>query len=72
MKWLKLFFEPKIFGVCTAIAEKLSMPIPLVRMFFIYLSFVTFFSPVIFYLSLAFFMRFKALFTSKRISVRDL
>ncbi|MCO6495843.1 MAG: PspC domain-containing protein [Bacteroidetes bacterium] len=72
MKWLKKFFEPKIFGVCTEIAEKFNLPISLVRMFFIYLSFVTFFSPVIFYLGVAFFLRFKELFITKRITVRDL
>ncbi|MCK9481023.1 MAG: PspC domain-containing protein [Bacteroidia bacterium] len=72
MKWLKSFFEPRIFGVCTEIAEKFSLPISLVRMFFIYLSFVSFFSPVIFYLAIAFFLRFKDIFVRKRVTVKDL
>jgi phage shock protein C len=59
MKRIQTFFEQKAFGVCAKIGEKLGVPISSIRIFFIYSSFLTFGSPVILYLSLAFIMNFR-------------
>lgn len=48
------FFESRAFGVCTHLGEKLGVATSSIRLFFIYASFITFGSPVIIYLSLAF------------------
>ncbi len=59
MSKLQNFFERNAFGVCTKIADKLNLPISSVRLFFIYASFLTFGSPLIAYLGLAFLMNFR-------------
>ncbi|MFW5759413.1 MAG: PspC domain-containing protein [Cyclobacteriaceae bacterium] len=59
MKKLQNFFENQLFGVCTKIGEKLKIPVSSIRLFFIYTSFLTFGSPVIIYLSLAFLLNFR-------------
>jgi len=48
------FFEGYAFGVCTHLGEKLGVATASIRLFFIYASFITFGSPVILYLILAF------------------
>jgi phage shock protein PspC (stress-responsive transcriptional regulator) len=48
------FFEQYSFGVCTQLGEFLGVATSSIRLFFIYASFITFGSPVIIYLSLAF------------------
>ena len=48
------FFETYAFGVCTRLGEILGVATSSIRLFFIYASFITFGSPVIIYLSLAF------------------
>lgn len=53
MKKIQNFFETRTFGVCTRLGEKLDIPISSIRIFFIYASFLTFGSPVIIYLGLA-------------------
>ncbi len=53
------FFEGYAFGVCTRLGEKLGMSISNIRLFFIYASFITFGSPVIVYLALAFVMNMR-------------
>lgn len=53
------FFEKYAFGVCTRLGEKLRIPTSGIRLFFIYASFLTFGSPVIIYLALAFVMNFR-------------
>jgi phage shock protein PspC (stress-responsive transcriptional regulator) len=53
------FFERYAFGVCTHIGEKLGMATSSIRLFFIYTSFITFGSPIIIYLSLAFVMNIR-------------
>ncbi|WP_109829553.1 PspC domain-containing protein [Reichenbachiella versicolor] len=54
MKGLQDFFEKYAFGVCTKLGEKLRIPTSSIRLFFIYLSFMTFGSPLLIYLMLAF------------------
>ena len=53
MRKIQNFFETQTFGVCTRLGEKLDIPISSIRIFFIYASFLTFGSPVIIYLGLA-------------------
>jgi len=53
------FFESYAFGVCTHLGEKLGVATSSIRLFFIYASFITFGSPVIIYLSLAFIMNMR-------------
>jgi len=48
------FFETYAFGVCTRIGEILGVATSSIRLFFIYASFITFGSPLLIYLSLAF------------------
>ncbi len=51
---IQSFFEKHAFGVCTALGEKMGLATSSIRLFFIYASFLTFGSPIIIYLSLAF------------------
>ena len=53
------FCENYAFGVCTRLGEKLGMATSSIRLFFIYASFITFGSPVIIYLALAFVMNIR-------------
>ena len=54
MERIQRFFESQAFGVCTKLGEKLNLSTSSIRLFFIYLSFLTFGSPVILYLALAY------------------
>lgn len=51
--------EKYAFGVCTRLGEKLRLPTSNIRLFFIYTSFLTFGSPILIYLALAFVMNFR-------------
>ena len=53
------FFEDKAFGVCSRLGEKLGLASSSIRLFFIYSSFLTFGSPIILYLILAFIMNIR-------------
>ena len=59
MKQLKNFIEWQAFGVCAAIGEKMGIATSKIRMWFIYLSFLTFGSPVVIYMVAAFWMNMK-------------
>jgi len=59
VKRIQLFFEKYAFGVCTRMGEKLGIATSSIRLFFIYLSFLTFGSPIIIYLILAFIMNMR-------------
>lgn len=56
---IQRFFEEYAFGVCTRLGEKLGMATSRIRLYFIYASFLTFGSPVIIYLALAFMMNIR-------------
>ncbi len=56
---LQYFFEHHAFGVCTRLGEKLGIATSSIRLFFIYASFLTFGSPIIIYLALAFVMNMR-------------
>jgi phage shock protein C len=53
------FFEDQAFGVCTRLGDYLGLPITSIRLFFIYASFLTFGSPLLLYLALAFIMNIR-------------
>ncbi|HHP7241623.1 MAG TPA: PspC domain-containing protein [Cyclobacteriaceae bacterium] len=53
------FIEKQVFGVCTRLGEIFKIPTSSIRLFFIYASFLTFGSPVIIYLVMAFTMSFR-------------
>ena len=59
MKTLQNFLEKYAFGVCDRLGEKLGIASSSIRLFFIYSSFLTFGSPVIVYLGLAFIMNMR-------------
>lgn len=59
VKRIQRFFEEHAFGVCTRLGEKLGIATSSIRLFFIYASFLTFGSPVIVYLGLAFIMNIR-------------
>ncbi len=56
---IKNFIEWKAFGVCSAIGERLGIATSSIRMWFIYISFLTMGSPIIIYMVLAFWMNLK-------------
>ncbi len=58
-------FEKQAFGVCEWWGEKLSLDSSSIRLSFIYLSFITFGSPLLIYLIMAFFLRNKHWFKAK-------
>ena len=59
MNKLKHFIEWHVFGVCSAIGEKMGIATSTIRKYFIYMSFMTLGSPVIVYLFVAFWMNIK-------------
>ncbi len=59
MNRLREFLELYAFGVCTAIGEKLGIASARIRMWFIYISFLTVGSPIIIYMILAFWLNIK-------------
>ena len=69
---IKNFFERQAFGVCTAIGERLQMRSSVIRLFFIYTSFLTIGSPIIIYMILAFWIKMKSYVKGRRTSVWDL
>ena len=69
---LKYFFEKYGFQVSSRLADRLGMRAANVRLFFIYISFVTAGLWFGVYLTLAFWLRLKDLIRAKRSSVFDL
>jgi phage shock protein PspC (stress-responsive transcriptional regulator) len=56
MERLKYLLEKSAFGVCSYLGDKMGIASSRVRLYFIYLSFVTLGSPIIFYLFTAFWL----------------
>ena len=63
---LKHFIEWQAFGVCSAIGEKLGIATSRIRLWFIYISFLTLGSPVIVYMVMAFWLNIKKYILSAR------
>ncbi|MBS1495704.1 MAG: PspC domain-containing protein [Bacteroidetes bacterium] len=73
MNRLKRFIEWQVFGVCSAIGEKIGISTFSIRKYFIYISFITMGSPIIVYLFIAFWMNVKRyIFNARRNPVRYL
>ena len=51
--------EWQAFGVCTAIGDKIGIATSRIRMWFIYISFLTMGSPLIIYMVMAFWLNMK-------------
>jgi phage shock protein PspC (stress-responsive transcriptional regulator) len=69
---LRHFFEKHGFAVSSRLADRLGMNVSNVRLFFIYISFVTLGFSFGIYLTLAFLLRLKDMIYTKRSSVFDL
>ena len=63
---IREIIELNIFGVCSAIGEKLGIASSKIRMWFIYISFLTFGSPIIIYMVLAFWINIKKYMTIRK------
>ena len=59
MDRLVSLFEVQVFGVCTWLGDKLGLRSSTIRMYFIYLSFFTFGSPIILYFVFSFMLEHK-------------
>ncbi len=59
MNRLRYFIEWQLFGVCSAIGERLGISVTRIRTWFVYISFLTMGSPLIVYFVLAFWMNMK-------------
>lgn len=67
MSRLRKFVEFNAFGVCAYVGEKCRISTSRIRLYFIYLSFLTFGSPIILYFFIAFWMNIKHyIFSDKR------
>lgn len=63
---IQAFFEHQAFGVCSWWGEKLGLKSSKIRLFFIYLSFLTLGSPLIIYLVMAFILENKYWFKLRK------
>jgi phage shock protein PspC (stress-responsive transcriptional regulator) len=61
------FLEKSAFGVCQRIGELLKINPAQIRLYFIYLSFITFGSPLVIYLIMAFWMNIRKYISSRRV-----
>ena len=66
MNKLKNFIEWHAFGVCTAIGQRLGIATSRIRMWFIYISFLTMGSPIIIYMVIAFWLNMKKYMNAAR------
>jgi phage shock protein PspC (stress-responsive transcriptional regulator) len=57
---LRKFVETNAFGVCTYLGDRFDIATSKIRLYFIYLSFLSFGSPVIIYFFVAFWMNVKS------------
>lgn len=66
MNRLRYFIEWTLFGVCTAIGQKIGISVTRIRTWFVYISFLTMGSPLIVYFVLAFWLNMKRYIMSVR------
>lgn len=55
----KAFVERQAFGVCTWLGQVLGVSTSAIRLYFIYISFLTIGSPIVIYFILAFWLNFR-------------
>jgi phage shock protein C len=72
MEKIKYYVEKNVFGVCSYLGERLGISSNVIRMYFIYTSFITAASPVLLYLILAFWLNIKKYINPKRKSTWEL
>ncbi|MGF2412098.1 PspC domain-containing protein [Ferruginibacter sp.] len=73
MNRFRYFIEWHVFGVCTAIGEKMGIATSTIRKYFIYISFLTMGSPVVVYFFIAFWINIKrSIFNARRNPLRYL
>lgn len=71
MQKIRAYLELHAFGVCSAIGERLGIATSRIRMWFIYISFLTMGSPVLVYMILAFWLNIKKyIYNAKRNPLR--
>lgn len=66
IKQVLYLFEQQAFGVCDWWAERLALPTHKLRIWFIYISFITFGSPLVIYAFMALIREFREAFRQKR------
>lgn len=66
------FCERRGYEVCSRMGERIGISSDVVRRYFIYVSFLTFGSPVLLYFFLAFWISIKDHFRTRRRSVLDI
>ncbi len=66
MNKVKQFIEWQVFGVCSALGDKLGIATSRIRTWFIYISFLTMGSPVVIYMIMAFWLNIKKYILSAR------
>ncbi|PSR12394.1 MAG: PspC family transcriptional regulator [Bacteroidetes bacterium] len=59
METVRQLLERSAFGVCSYLGEKMGLASSRVRVYFIYLSFLTFGSPIVVYLFAAFWLNIR-------------
>ena len=69
---IRNFFEKQAFGVCAWLGDFLHMRTSVIRLFFVYASFLTIGSPIIIYMILAFWLKMNNYIRARRTSVWDL
>ena len=69
---IRNYCERRGFEVCSRIADRMGLRPSVVRLYFIYISFIAFGSPLILYMMLAFWIRLKDYLQETRTSVLDL
>jgi len=69
---IRKFVEPKVFGVCSYLGEKLGISSTVIRIYFIYITFIAFWSPILVYVFFAFWINVKDYLKSKISPVREL
>lgn len=68
---IQSFLEKQAFGVCEWLGEKWGIKSSRIRVYFIYVSFFTFGSPIIIYFILLFWMEHRDFLRSKRPTIWD-
>jgi len=71
-KSLRDIIEANVYGVCSYLGRKLSIPSKRVRLFFIYTTFIALGSPIIIYLVLTFILNLRYMIKTKRNPVWDI
>lgn len=73
MKSIRQMIELQAFGVCTAIGYRMGIATSRIRVWFIYISFLTLGSPLIIYMILAFWINIKNyIYSARRNPLRNL